>query len=72
MPGPISGPAMSERAWYAPERDWAGNLICGADFMAGTICTRPPEHPGAHLAQCQSCGGDWELGTCIHTGEGES
>lgn len=46
------------------ERDRAGNPICGEDFMAGTICTLAPDHDGPHAPICQTCGGDWYLGTC--------
>jgi transcription elongation factor Elf1 len=41
------------------EHDRFGNPTCGHDFMAGTICTLPREHTGAHQAHCQNCGGDW-------------
>lgn len=44
--------------------DHAGNPCCGQDFMAGTICSLPPGHPGPHGADCQTCGGDWINETC--------
>ena len=37
-------------------------LACGQDFMAGTICSLPAAHPGAHAAWCPNCGGDWVAG----------
>lgn len=45
-------------------RDRWGNPICGADFMAGTICTDLPGHGGPHSPTCQRCGGDWYASTC--------
>lgn len=46
------------------EIDHAGNPCCGEDFMAGTICSLPPGHPGPHGTDCQTCGGDWMNETC--------
>lgn len=49
-------------------RDLWGNDICGADFMAGTICTMPPDHAETMgrgcEAYCQRCEGDWYDETC--------
>ena len=44
--------------------DRAGRLACGADFMAGTICSLPAGHLGPDEAACLDCGGDWMLDTC--------
>ena len=44
--------------------DHGGNRCCGQDFMAGTICSLPPGHPGAHGTTCQVCSGDWYMGGC--------
>lgn len=46
------------------EVDIHGNPICGQDFMAGTICSLPPDHEGFHRAICQGCGRDWYIGEC--------
>ena len=45
-------------------KDAHGNPICGQDFMAGTICTLPPDHDGFHAPICQECGGDWYASEC--------
>lgn len=39
--------------------DTAGNLLCGQDFMAGTVCSLAPGHSGPHAPICQTCGVDW-------------
>ena len=44
--------------------DRAGRLACGADFMAGTICSLLAGHLGPDEAACLDCGGDWVNGTC--------
>lgn len=44
--------------------DNAGRLVCGADFMAGTICSLRAGHVGPDAAECLDCGGDWMSGTC--------
>lgn len=44
--------------------DHGGNRCCGQDFMAGTICSLPPGHPGPHGTTCQVCSGDWYMGGC--------
>lgn len=44
--------------------DSRGRTYCGQDFMAGTICTLPPDHDGHHAPICQECNGDWYDGTC--------
>ena len=55
---------------FTEEDSW-GNPVCGQDFMAGTICTLPPEHDGAHRPICQNCGQDWYMGDCKCHGEEE-
>lgn len=49
---------------FGPEYDHNGNLCCGEDFMAGTICSDVPDHDGPHNTNCQTCGGDWYMETC--------
>jgi hypothetical protein len=44
--------------------DSAGRLACGADFMAGTICSLRAGHVGPDAATCLDCGGDWVNETC--------
>lgn len=46
------------------EVDQNGHPMCGASFMAGTICSDKPGHSGGHSCVCQECGGDWMNGTC--------
>lgn len=46
------------------EQSPAGELVCGRDFMAGTICSDRAGHEGGCSAVCLTCGGDWMNGTC--------
>lgn len=52
------------------ETDYAGNPMCGHDFMAGTICSDERGHDGGHNCRCQVCGGDWMNDTCTCRVEG--
>lgn len=45
--------------WASAYLNELGIWCCGESFMAGTICSLAPGHPGAHGTLCQTCGEDW-------------
>jgi hypothetical protein len=44
--------------------DYRNRVLCGQDFMAGTICSLMAGHSGPDAACCLDCGGDWIDGSC--------
>jgi hypothetical protein len=50
--------------------DLDGQLACGGDFMAGTICSEDAGHGQEHGCRCRRCGGDWMNGCSCPVPEG--
>lgn len=59
---------------FNPTKNHRGWPVCGAEFMAGTLCSLERNHERGHGTICQCCDRDWYSDGhcfCVHLEDGD-